>query len=159
MIADNIKNWSSHPTLFKIDKVFDILEDPNTYKLPDGRYEVNDGNGSYFLVQRYSTIFPKDGKLEAHRRFADVQFIGSGAERIGHCKVDKGLEIMQAYNPDKDIIFYKTPSSLFYDLYRERDFGLFLPEDAHMPKIRVVANQTRDVIKVVVKIPADVFKI
>ena len=118
----------------------------------DGTYELGDGVRA--IVQSYETKAPEEARLEAHRRFADLQYIASGEERIGFALLGRAGAPLAPFDAAKDIVFldgaYETLT------LRAGDFAVFFPHDAHAPGIRAGAEPAH-VRKVVVKIPVELF--
>ena len=148
MIQDRLEHIQQYAALGgNFTKAFAFLSSLKPEKLSEGRIEI-DGESAYALVQSYTTIENSDAKFEAHRRYADIQLVVSGVERIDYHVID-GLAETVAYNPDKDIVFFAHgPGSQL--ILEANDFAIFFPQDAHAPKLSVAAPQP--VLKVVVKV-------
>ncbi len=118
----------------------------------EGEYPI-DGEGLFARVMRYGTKEESspDAVLEAHRRFADIQMSLLGAERIAVYPTDS-LSSKGGYLPERDAEFfrYERPAALQLTML-PGTFALLLPQDAHMPGLRVGAAGER-VTKVVVKV-------
>lgn len=75
------------------------------------------------LLHWYRKVIPdpyEEGKLEAHRRYMDVQIFLKGGEVVYYTDID-GLEITVPYKEDADIVFYgqggqpaKVTEGMFY---------------------------------------------
>ena len=65
------------------------------------------------IVQRYATRPLTEIEWEAHRRYADVQYIFEGAERMGHALLHQGLAVKQPYDETRDAMFFDAHGSLF----------------------------------------------
>ena len=149
MIVDKIENADAYAKLSEaIAKALEILSDKELIEKDDGRYEV-DGDNLYYLVQRYATKPAEQCKLEAHKRYIDIQFVADGEEIMGYCPVDN-LEVQMPYNPEKDIILYKKPDNITEVKLGGGMFAVLFPQDAHMPKCRI--DGPSEVHKVVVKV-------
>jgi len=151
MIVDDIKNWRDYAVLHKIAGVFDILEDPQLASRKDGRYEVKDGRGIHYSVQRYTTLPLAEGVLEAHKDYCDIQFLVSGGETIGYTPVREGLKVQKPYDPGADVVFYEPYAGMSQLKLTAGMFAVFFPQDAHMPKLQT--DSPSEVVKVVVKVP------
>lgn len=117
--------------------------EPGEYDLDDGKVLVN--------VQQYHTKNEEDTRYEAHRKFADIQYVVLGAERIGITVLDLDT-ITQPYDDSKDIVFLSGDDGNYYRASKE-NFFIFLPEDSHRPCIR--ENAPTLVKKIVVKVRID----
>lgn len=119
--------------------------DPDT---PDGRYEI-EGGDLFALVQRYATAPGAEKRFEAHRRFADIQWVAAGRERILHAPL-QGLEQETAYDEATDIAWFRDPPASSSLLLAAGDFAILFPDDAHKPGC--MAGGREAVTKVVVKV-------
>ena len=65
---------------------FDFLKtlDPNS---EEKRYEL--GNGIYAVIESYSSKPLSEGRIEAHKKYLDIQMVLSGSEKIGWHKPQK----------------------------------------------------------------------
>lgn len=119
---------------------------------PVGRYEY-DGlpAGTVFaMVQEGDTMPYEDGKVEAHRKYMDVQIMLDGGETVYYTDI-KGLTEAVPYKEDADIIFYEKagqPARIEKGM-----FYLVLPHDGHMPCRELDGPGTYR--KVVLKIKVD----
>jgi YhcH/YjgK/YiaL family protein len=146
MITDNLHNSHLYTPLSNgIRRAFEYLQKTDLQSLPVGRIEL-DGINLYVMSQEYNTKLPEQGKWEAHRRYIDLQYITSGAERIGYAPI--GRLTLGDYNPDKD--FQALAGTGDFITLSAGDFMLLFPEDAHMPGMAI--TNPVPVKKVVVKI-------
>lgn len=151
MIVDKLKNarWY-YGSGKKIQMALEWLQKTHLAGMTPGRYEI-DGTNVYALVQEY-TSKPRDpaqgaGKLEAHRKYIDVQYIVSGVEQIGYANTEDA-KVTVPYDESKDVLFVDAPCD--FVTLRAGMFMLLGPNDAHMPGIMAISSQP--VRKVVVKI-------
>jgi YhcH/YjgK/YiaL family protein len=148
MIADTLKNRGQYTSISKrIKEGFDYLAKTDFSKIEAGKYAI-DGDNLFALVQAYDSIPKEQGKWECHRNYIDIQFIVEGAEQIGFSNIDV-MKVTTEYNPEKDIAFLGGEGD-FVTLVKN-SYGIFFPQDAHMPKI-AVNNKPGKVKKVVLKI-------
>ncbi len=132
-----------------LEKALEFLRRPGAAGLPDGRYEI-DGGTVFAMVQRYETTKAGAVKFEAHRKYADVQFVAAGAEVIGWAPL-RNMAVNEAYDEGKDVCFGTVPEGAWTPLRLEAGrLAVLYPEDAHAP--RLAAGAPGPVIKVVVKI-------
>lgn len=102
------------------------------------------------IVQRYETQPAGERRFEAHRIYADVQVMLEGRERqdvfqAGHPDPDGD------YDPDKDIAFFKPPSTFSTLLLEPGCFAVYMPQDLHRPNCAADGEPAR-VRKVCVKV-------
>jgi len=149
MIVDRIENALLYAALNnRFKKAFEILKDKTLIQKSDGRYEV-DGDKLYYIVQHYTTKPREECKLEAHKKYIDVQFIASGQEIIYYTTLN-GLKIETPYDQTKDVAFYKVPVDLTAVNLRPGMFCILFPQDAHIPGCQI--DGPSNVHKVVVKV-------
>jgi YhcH/YjgK/YiaL family protein len=151
MIFDSLShsgNYLSQHPLFAAAFAYLRQFDPVT---PDGKYEL-DGKRLFAMVQRYDTAPEETRAWEAHRAYADIQFIVSGRERLLYVPVEE-LKPGTPYNEAKDVQKYpeqclKNKTTLVADA---GSFCVFLPQDGHKPGC-MADQQPEPVVKVVIKV-------
>lgn len=149
MIFDSIKHCEAYKSLSPAFKAaFEFLEDEKTASLPVGRYDI-DSSRVYAMVQAPALKDWDAGKWEAHRRYADIQYIMEGEETMGFACIDT-LKETEAYSSEKDVLFCEGEGSRA--VARPGDFMVFFPQDAHKPCIRSTVDTDK---KIVVKVLLD----
>lgn len=111
------------------DLAFDFLRSGKVKNCELGRHEL-DGDRVFINVQEYTTKPLEDAIWEAHRKYADIQLIVTGRERIGYAPLGTVTETT-AYDADKDAAFYRGEGTEL--IAPEGMFAIFLPQDVHMP--------------------------
>ncbi len=148
MIFDSIENRSLYSSISpRIRKALDYLSETDFTVMEQGRYDIDNDN-IFALVQKYSSIPGEDGKWECHRKYIDIQYIVEGIETMGFRNIN-GMENITEYDSEKDIQFLKGEGD--YVTVVSGFFGIFFPDDAHMPKL-APHDISGDVKKVVIKI-------
>lgn len=151
MIVDTIENKAFTATLNgNLAKALEIASTTDFTQMEEGRYDV-DGDNLYYLVQRYTTKDPENGKLEGHEKYIDVQFIVSGCEALGYAPIESIMKDTE-YNGQKDIIFYQNTPLMTNVLLTQGMYAILYPNDAHAPGMTAIEQQ--DVCKVVFKVKA-----
>ena len=150
MIVDRLENAGLfRPLGTEIALALDYLCRTDFAQTPNGRYEL-DGDRVFALVQRYQTKPRAEARWEAHRQYLDVQYVAEGIERIGYAPLDIGLAVGQAYDSQKDVIFYDVQGD--FVTLRAGSFAVFNPCDVHAPGVASEAPEAAaEVCKVVVK--------
>ena len=149
MIVDKIENAGLYSSLSEdIAKALQALRRINPAELTDGRHDI-DGDRLYFVSQHYETKPFRQGKLEAHRRYIDIQAVVAGRELLGYAPLGD-LETAQPYDETKDVVFYKVPEEISSIVLTPGLFCILFPEDAHMPGCAL--ETPSGVHKVVVKV-------
>ncbi len=139
MIYDRIENIKTYNLPASVVKVMETIASEN---LEVGRHEFEDG--IFALVQEYTTKAKEDCKMEAHKKYVDIQAILQGEETFGYAYEAKSAT---EYNPDKDIYYLETEDR--YINLVGGEFVMVWPQDFHRPKI----GDGGFVRKVVVKVP------
>jgi len=116
--------------------------------LEKGRYEL--AGGAYALVQEYVSRAEDEVRWEAHRKYIDIQYIISGAERIGFAFTEN-LRGTDVYDPAKDVLKADNAQDASFVSLRAGQFAVFFPSDGHKPGVS--DGEPCAVKKVVVKIP------
>ncbi len=150
MIVDHLQNAPLYFALGpRMEAAFRALRSGELLRSESGRHELV-GPDVFAIVQHYETKPRRLGKWEAHRRYADIQFIVSGVETIGHSLVSD-MRIVQEYDDEKDVVFLVGQGS--FATLRAGMFAVFYPHDAHMPGL--AADAPAPVHKIVVKVRVD----
>lgn len=151
MILDIIKNYKHYEKMQPlIVKALKIAAETDFEKINDGKYEI-DGKDLFYIVQRYKTK-PQGDKVEAHRKYIDIQLMVKGSEKIGYAPID-GLKQSTEYDAEKEVEFFNAPANVTFLNLSAAYFAIFCPPDGHMPQIQM--NEPQDVLKVVFKVKVD----
>lgn len=133
MILDTLQNSQKYTNLHPgLEAGFQFLCQPNLKTVADGKYKIREDQ-IFAIVDRPSGRPVDEGRLEAHRKYIDIQYIVSGEESIGW-KTIQGLTEIDRYDPEKDLIFFKEPPEVIIKV-PAGSFALFFPEDTHLPLI------------------------
>jgi len=146
MIIDRLANTTPLYQLpARLARALDYLRTTDMRTVALGRHDL-DGDDLFALVQEYTTRAADQCVWEAHRRYIDVQFVVTGAERMGVASLAQMRE-REAYDAARDVAFFE-PGSEFVTI-RAGMFAIFGPEDVHSPGH--AAGEPAVVRKVVVK--------
>lgn len=134
MILDSIQNaeryYALHPH-FK--RVFDYLRSTDVKALEEGRHDI-DGDNLFVNVSSLE-LRPLDAAhLEAHNRYIDIQVVIEGEEHFGWSERKDCTMPEDAFDEERDIIFYGDKPQTFYKV-RAGQFTILYPEDAHAPML------------------------
>ena len=131
MIIDNIKNcekyYAVHPS-FKA--AFEQLKAMTADSEP-GRYTV-DGDSIFVNMASYTTKTHDECKYENHKRYIDIQYVLSGAERIDLIDADK-LTVTEDKYEEGDIAFFADADAQTSVTLQAGDFVLIFADEAHRP--------------------------
>ena len=133
MIYDSLKHLEAykgiHPGIYR---GLELLRDTDFSQLDDGRHEVV-GDDLFYLLQSYDSK-PVNDTPEAHKKYADIQFLISGREKIGVGALEDMTAEVEA-RPEGDIWFYHGPVD---EITLSGDkFAVLFPGDAHAPCIAI----------------------
>jgi YhcH/YjgK/YiaL family protein len=129
------------------EKAFNFLKLNDLSKLDIGQYRL-EGDSLFVNVSEYTTLNEEETRFEAHRKYADIQYLVSGEEKIGVVPLAVST-VTDPYNPKKDVAFLTTAEN-HYRLASPERFFVFFPDDAHRPGVKSSDNIL--VRKVVVKV-------
>lgn len=147
MIIDKIENSHRYKGLnTRIEKTFEYIRNTDLKNIQPGKYEI-DGENVFALISDYKTKPESEGKLEAHRKYIDVQYVIEGEELMGYSPLGN-QEILEPYKEENDIIFFKGEKS--FTKVSSGMFAIFFPEDVHMPGIS--SENISEVKKLVIKV-------
>ena len=113
-------------------------------KLECGKHSLR-GDEVFFNLQEYETKSVQ--KLEAHKKYIDIQVVVTGEEYMGYTNFEN-TTIIEQYDESKDVMF--LDGSVDKLLATNKNFLIFYPEDAHMPALSV--NEPKLVKKAIFKI-------
>ena len=129
------------------EAAFKFLAETDLAAIETGRYELQ-GENLFINVDEYETRNEEDTRYEAHRKYADIQYMVTGSERIGVLHLEKTV-VTEPYDSEKDIMFMEADEDN-YRLADQQKFFIFFPEDAHRPGAKTENNIP--IRKVVVKV-------
>jgi YhcH/YjgK/YiaL family protein len=147
MIIDKLANAGLYSSISpRFAAAFNYLAKTDLTSVAVGKYEI-EGTDVFAIVSEYQTKNDADAKWEAHKVYADVQFIVSGLEQMGYAPLSNTTE-KDPYNPEKDIVFLNAKGD--YLTATAGTFIVFFPHDAHQPCVSVGAGSA--IKKVVIKV-------
>jgi YhcH/YjgK/YiaL family protein len=147
MIVDKIENAHSYKPLGdRITRAFEFIMKTDLTNIHPGKYEI-DGENIFALISEYKTKPEPEGKLEAHQKYIDVQYVISGEELMGYSPLGN-QQILEPYKEENDIIFFDGDKS--FTKVSSGMFAIFFPNDVHMPGISTGNFST--VKKIVIKV-------
>ena len=151
MIIDSLSNARLYFNLGpRFKKAFEYLAHTDFSTIEKGKYEL-DGTQLFAIVNEYDTVDPDKEQMESHKKYIDIQYIVTGAERIGHDLLQQQTP-SKAYDADADyMLFAEKPS--FFSILQQGMFAIFFPHDLHLPNIMI--DSPGYVKKVVIKVSVD----
>ena len=147
MIFDRIENAALYENISPlIKKAFAYLKQTDFSKLENGKHIIEEDN-LFAIVQEYETKNDADSKLEAHKKYIDVQYVISGEELIG-VKPLINQTPCKDYDAENDYALYDDSCSFIK--VAPTQFAVLFPQDLHKPGIKI--NSPAKVKKVVMKV-------
>lgn len=148
MYIDKLENLSNYVKDQKLAKaITEFLL--NSATVEAGKHPILDG--TFANVLEYTTKAFETVKMEAHRKYLDLQYVVSGEEAVLKQDLDDNAPINE-YNDVKDVVHY-SPKSYDKALLLEGMFGIMFPEDLHQC---IAVSSPAPIKKVVVKIPVGI---
>ena len=130
MILDRLDRSDHYEPMHKgLAAAFEYLRRPDLANVPVGKHPIID-DLVYVLVSNEQSR-GANARLEAHRKYLDVQFVISGDERIGWSPIER-LTATEPYDPSRDIGFFADEPQAWFAV-KPGEFAIFLPTDAHAP--------------------------
>ncbi|MDE3124023.1 MAG: YhcH/YjgK/YiaL family protein [Bacteroidota bacterium] len=133
MIIDYLENLHYYAFQPHLLQAFSFLQQPELFAIPDGKYEI-DGLRIFALVNSYETVLPELEFMESHLKYIDIHYVVSGQELIGHGFLHQQPQQKQVDVVNDCITYTSYPS--FYSKLEAGMFGVFFPNDMHMPGIQ-----------------------
>jgi len=147
MIVDVLSSSVLYETLGpRFARAFQWLRSADPATLPDGKI-VLDGDEVFVLVQRGLTKPLDQAKWEAHRNYADIQYVAAGAEAMWWSPLERTRP--GDYLAEKDFVPLETNTWTPLEV-PAGTFAVFFPHDAHRPGILIAGAPP--VVKLVVKV-------
>lgn len=147
MIIDKLENLGKY---IKDDTLKVAIENflKNAESAETGKHPILDG--TFANVLEYTTKPFETVKMEAHRKYIDLQYIVNGEEAVLKQDLDDNQPINE-YNDVKDVVHY-SPKTFDSALLLKGTFGIMFPEDLHQC---LAVTEPAPLKKVVVKIPIE----
>jgi YhcH/YjgK/YiaL family protein len=148
MILDDLANAARYEKLHPgFRPGFEFLRRPDLRTLDTGRHEL-DGERVFALLNRELGRGREGARLEAHRKYIDIQFLVDGDEEIGWRPTAECREVSEPYDEARDVGFFADPPQAWIALPKGK-FMIFFPDDAHAP-LAATGPNLKAVIKVAV---------
>jgi YhcH/YjgK/YiaL family protein len=126
--------WQISKNKERWEKALLFLKTTDLEKINIGRHEL-DGNKLFVLVDEYITREEKETQFEAHKKYADIQYLVFGQEKIGISNIKETVGLT-SYDSQKDIKYLSSDQNNYHIATPER-FYIFFPLDAHRPGVKV----------------------
>lgn len=134
MILDSLKSAPNYYNLnSRFKEAFDFIKKNDLNGMKPGKYLL-DGENLFITIAEFDGKQADEAKLEAHKKYIDIQIVLSGQETMGWSCIDNCKNVIDPYNSDKDIIFFSEKPST-YLIVNPEEFAIYFPEDGHAPGI------------------------
>lgn len=122
--------FKMHPAF---EKAFMFLRRDDLAELPPEKYEI-DGDRLFCMISKGPGRSRAEAKLEAHRKYIDIQYVIAGTDEMGWKPTADCKQIDKPYNADEDIMFFNDPPDSWTPV-PAGSFVIFFPQDAHAPLV------------------------
>jgi YhcH/YjgK/YiaL family protein len=130
MIYDNIKELSRYD-IPMVEEIKAFLKGQDPLSLTGTEIEIK-GRELFVRPSQYKTRLPQEGRFEAHKICADLQYVISGAEIMQFAPADV-LTPATEYDPKGDIVFFTAQKDITDVVVRAGEFVVYFPGEAHRP--------------------------
>lgn len=135
MILDRLEEADLYRRLHPgFDAAFDLLRSTPFEEIKPGRHEVM-GDSLYIIVEQVEGRGREAARLEAHRKYIDVQYIIPGSanpEEFGWRPTAACAKTTAQYDAAKDIVLFGDKPDIWLPV-PPGYFIVFYPSDAHAP--------------------------
>jgi len=150
-MTGRLDQWKSLTGVEGLEPAFEYLARLDPPAVTPGRTAVV-GEDVYAIASNYTTEPAQARRFEVHQKYIDVQYVAAGQESIGVLPSTDGLDLLEPYDPAKDIAFYASPAKYVSLPTRAGQVVVLLPGQPHMPGVHL--DGAHAVVKVVVKVSA-----
>jgi biofilm protein TabA len=151
MVVTDLKHMAEQVKMTpEMQKALDFIKASEGKTLTDGTTQL-DGDKVYAMVQTYDTLVHADpARLEAHKKYIDVQYVAEGEEVIGWAQVSAMKETV-SYNAEKDYwLGTMAAKDMTPVVLKKGQAAILWPDDGHAPRLALGAPS--HVVKIVVKV-------
>lgn len=132
MVVDTLQNAKRYLSLHPLfGRAFEYLNEQREHE--PGSFEI-DGKDLFVIISETAGEAPKEPKLEAHRKYIDIQVTLEGSFDIGWKPLAGCSLLSKVYDVENDYLLYDDAPESWVSLQAGM-FGIFFPEDAHAPKV------------------------
>ncbi len=132
MIFDTLEYSDRYTSLHPFfRRAFDALATTNFEMLEPGRHAI-DGDRIYISLDHKNGRGREGARLEAHKRYIDIQLTIDGEEEIGWRPISDCHKSITKYDAATDVQFFADPPRTWVRVLPGY-FAIFFPEDAHAP--------------------------
>lgn len=149
MIFSNLAKTSEYAALHPLfPRAFAYLRDNDLNALAPGVHQIIDQQ-LFVIVEEANGRTRAEAKLEAHRRYIDIQLVLKGVDEMGWKALSHCYQPIDEHNLERDIRFFDDAPDTWIAVPPQH-FCIFFPDDAHAPLVGTGAIR-----KVIFKIAVD----
>ena len=149
MVVDTLANAAKYAELHPgFPRAFAFLAATDLAALPPGRHTI-DGDRMYVSIDHKDGRGREGARLEAHRRYIDIQVTIDGREEIGWAPLGACRSPADPFDEIRDVRFYEDRPQSWIAL-PPGHFAIFFPDDAHAP-LAGKGLLTKAIVKVAVR--------
>lgn len=146
MVLDKLTNAHRYTGMHPLfAQAFKFLQESDLAHMPTGKHTLQ-GEELFAILSEATGITEQEAKLEAHRKYIDIQFIVSGTDHMGWKDLTQCDAPSMPYNEAQEAALFPDKPNFWFDV-PAGSFTIFYPDDAHAAMIT-----TEKVRKVVLKI-------
>ncbi|ALI99702.1 YhcH/YjgK/YiaL family protein [Rufibacter tibetensis] len=132
MILDKLSNSARYTGMHPLfEQAFTFLKEADVANLPLGKHELV-GMELFAIISEGPGFSKANAKLEAHRKYIDIQYVITGLDHIGWKDLNACSEASEPYTEEKDIMFFPDKPNSWFDVPASF-YTIFFPEDTHAP--------------------------
>jgi biofilm protein TabA len=134
MIFSNISQSGRYTALHPLfSRAFDYIRNTDLFAVAPGRFNII-GDDLIAIVERVPGKMKEMARLEAHRKYIDIQLVLEGDEQMGWKPLEDCLNPVSEHSMEKDIRFFHDAPASWIAVPPDH-FCIFFPEDAHAPLV------------------------
>ena len=134
MILSSVSQFDRYATLHPLfPRAFDYIRNTDLYALAPGRYTIV-GEELFAIVEHVPGRTREISRLEAHRRYIDIQLVLDGIDEMGWKPLADCHNPVGDYSAEKDIQFFNDAPASWIATPPDA-FCIFFPEDGHAPLV------------------------
>ncbi|WP_187261424.1 YhcH/YjgK/YiaL family protein [Pontibacter beigongshangensis] len=132
MILDKLQNASRYYGMHPLfEKAFNFLQAFDMETINQGKHTLQDDE--LFAIVSEGTGVPQDQtRMEAHKKYIDIQYIVSGVDRMGWQDLSLCSAPSEPYTEERDVAFFPDKPNSWIDV-PAGFYTIFFPEDVHAP--------------------------
>ncbi len=132
MILDTLANSARYAQIHEgFARAFEFLKTTDLASLAPGKHAI-DGDRLYVSIDHKDGRGEEGARLEAHRRYIDIQYTIDGDERMGWMPIDRCQQPDAPFDETKDVVLFADRPTTWVAV-PPGSFTIFFPHDAHAP--------------------------